>query len=164
MRIFIIGILLILATVSTAQAKAKHYKQKHAVVRQQPPADAAVCMAQAIYYEAKHESRIGQIAVGKVIMNRVHADGYADSVCGVVYERCQFTFTCRRSQNIDWADNRNLIELSKQVIAGQYEDVTRGAISFNNKPFKNSGLIKTVKIGNHYFYRSYARIAGNKEI
>jgi spore germination cell wall hydrolase CwlJ-like protein len=164
MRIFIVGILLTLATLNGAEAKVKHHKRNHTVVHQQAPADSAVCMAQAIYYEAGHESRVGQIAVGKVIMNRVHTDGYASTVCGVVYERCQFAFTCRRSANIDWTKNQHLIELSKQVISGEYEDVTRGAISFNNRPFKNKGLIKTTKIGNHYFYRSYARVSGNKEI
>lgn len=151
--------MLLLGMITTADAKSKHRN-----VRQAAPADAAVCMAQAIYHEAGHESRQGQIAVGKVIMNRVNTVGYADTVCGVVYERCQFAFTCRGQKQIDWASNAHLLELSRQIIAGQHEDHSRGAISFNNRPFKIPGLIKTTKIGNHYFYRNYTKLSGNKEI
>lgn len=158
MKYFIIVAMMLLSTLTTADAKSKHK-----LVRSAAPTDEAVCMAQAIYHEAKSESLQGKIAVGKVIMNRIDSPGYASTVCGVVYERCQFAFTCRRHKQIDWANNADLIELSRQVIAGQYEDYSRGAISFNNKPFKNRGLVKTAKIGNHYFYKSYARAATRKE-
>lgn len=148
MRIILLLLILITTTI-TADAKTRH---KHD--RQTPPAQAELCMAQAIYHEAKSESQTGKIAVGKVIMNRVNAVGYADNVCGVVYERCQFAFTCRKTRNIDWQQNAELIELSKRIIAGEFPDYSQGAISFNNKPFRNRGLIKTAKIGNHYFYKN----------
>lgn len=157
MRYFILVILLLIT--NTADAKTKHR-----TVRQAAPADAAVCMAEAIYHEARNESLSGRIAVGNVIMNRVNSVGYADTVCGVVYERCQFAFTCRRHAQIDWEQNAALIQLSREIIAGKHPDHSQGAIGFNNKPFKGRGLVKTTKIGNHYFYRGYARMAGNKEI
>lgn len=157
MRYLILVILMLITT--TADAKSRHRTQ-----RQAAPADAAVCMAQAIYHEARNESLQGRIAVGNVIMNRVNSTGYADTVCGVVYERCQFAFTCRRHKQIDWASNDDLLQLSREIMAGKYQDYSQGAISFNNRPFKNRGLVKTTKIGNHYFYRGYARLAGNKEI
>jgi spore germination cell wall hydrolase CwlJ-like protein len=159
MRYFIFVLILLSTTLSTADAKTKHRNARTAA-----PADAAVCMAQAIYHEAGHEIRQGQIAVGNVIMNRVKTNGYADNVCSVVYERCQFAFTCRGQKQIDWTTNNHLIELSKQIIAGKYEDYSRGAISFNNRPFKSRGLIKTTKIGNHYFYRNYANLGNAKDI
>lgn len=154
--------MLLLGMITTADAKA--HRKHHHQVRHAPPAEEAVCMAQAIYHEAGHESRQGQIAVGNVIMNRVKTDGYAGTVCGVVYERCQFAFTCRGHKQIDWTTNAHMIELSRQIIAGQYEDYSRGAISFNNRPFNNRGLVKTTKIGNHYFYRNYAKLSNDKEI
>ena len=58
------------------------------------------CLAVAIYYEARAESELGQIAVAQVIMNRVRSRAYPDTICGVVYQnahmrnRCQFSFTC----------------------------------------------------------------------
>ena len=58
------------------------------------------CLAIAIYYEARGESEIGQIAVAQVILNRVKSRKYPGSICDVVYQnahlrnRCQFSFTC----------------------------------------------------------------------
>lgn len=58
------------------------------------------CLAVAIYYEARAESELGQIAVAQVIMNRVRSRAYPGTICGVVYQnahmrnRCQFSFTC----------------------------------------------------------------------
>ena len=58
------------------------------------------CLALAIYYEARGESEMGQIAVAQVILNRVKSRKYPSSICSVVYQnahkrnRCQFSFTC----------------------------------------------------------------------
>lgn len=58
------------------------------------------CLATAIYFEARGESAEGQLAVGKVILNRMTSGLYPDSVCGVVFQnsrrhnRCQFSFAC----------------------------------------------------------------------
>jgi hypothetical protein len=59
------------------------------------------CLAQAIYHEARGESREGQLAVANVIINRAFSKKYPSSICGVVYQnaekgryKCQFTFAC----------------------------------------------------------------------
>lgn len=58
------------------------------------------CLAAAIYFEARGESRMGQIAVAQVIINRTKSRKYPDSICRVVWQnsrkrnRCQFSFTC----------------------------------------------------------------------
>ena len=44
------------------------------------------CLAAGIYFEARGESVEGQLAVARVILNRVNAPNYPDSICGVVYE------------------------------------------------------------------------------
>jgi spore germination cell wall hydrolase CwlJ-like protein len=58
------------------------------------------CLAEGIYFEARGESLPGQMAVGRVILNRVESDNYPDNICDVVYQnehlsnRCQFSFAC----------------------------------------------------------------------
>ncbi len=58
------------------------------------------CLAKAIYFEARGESEKGQLAVGRVILNRVESGAYADTICGVVFQgserpnSCQFSFAC----------------------------------------------------------------------
>jgi len=60
-----------------------------------------LCLAQAIYHEARGESRDGQLAVANVIINRAMSKKYPSSICGVVFQnadkgryKCQFTFAC----------------------------------------------------------------------
>lgn len=45
-----------------------------------------VCLATNIYHEARGESTVGKIAVGLVVLNRVAARRWPDSICSVVYE------------------------------------------------------------------------------
>jgi len=59
------------------------------------------CLAQAIYHEARGESREGQMAVANVIINRAFSKKYPTTICGVVFQnadkgryKCQFTFAC----------------------------------------------------------------------
>lgn len=58
------------------------------------------CMTDAIYFEARGESYRGQIAVGQVVMNRLHHPIYPKDICQVVYQNqqmrnaCQFSFAC----------------------------------------------------------------------
>jgi spore germination cell wall hydrolase CwlJ-like protein len=58
------------------------------------------CLAEGMYFEARGEPLRGQLAVGRVILNRVQSDAYPDTICDVVYQnehrhnRCQFSFAC----------------------------------------------------------------------
>jgi len=64
------------------------------------------CLAEAVYYEARSESRSGQLAVADVVKNRVKSKHYPNTICGVVYEgahrpfACQFTFACDGAMEI----------------------------------------------------------------
>lgn len=59
-----------------------------------------MCLATAIYYEARGEIVSGQKAVAMVIFNRSNSPAYPPSICGVVFQnarwrnRCQFSFAC----------------------------------------------------------------------
>lgn len=48
------------------------------------------CMERAIFFEANRSSRVGMIAVGNVVMNRVRSDDFPNTVCGVVGQKNQF--------------------------------------------------------------------------
>ena len=82
------------------------------------------CLAQAIYFEARGESPIGQFAVGRVVLNRVDSDAYPGTVCGVVFQnaertnRCQFSFACDgKPENIfERAAWRNALERSGMLL------------------------------------------------
>ena len=52
-----------------------------------------MCLAVAIYMEARSEPTIGQYAIAQVVVNRVEDERYPDTVCAVVFEPNQFSFT-----------------------------------------------------------------------
>lgn len=122
------------------------------------------CLSEAIYYEARGESRAGQVAVAEVVLNRVRSRAYPNTVCGVVYQGsqrvtgCQFSFTCDGSMNSrprgrPWRVAR---EIATEVMAGEHESVTGNATHYHTTavwPRWAPRLIETNRIGAHIFYR-----------
>ncbi|HEY1604308.1 MAG TPA: cell wall hydrolase [Allosphingosinicella sp.] len=51
-----------------------------------------LCLAKAVYFEARGESLDGQLAVAQVVLNRAASGIYPPSVCGVVTQPAQFSF------------------------------------------------------------------------
>jgi len=64
------------------------------------------CLAQNIYHEARGQSEEGQFAVAFVTMNRVMHLSFPDTVCDVVFQPYQFSWT---HQNVV-IDRTNIIE------------------------------------------------------
>ncbi|MBN8608125.1 MAG: cell wall hydrolase [Caulobacterales bacterium] len=122
------------------------------------------CLSQAIYYEARGESQRGQVAVAEVIMNRTRSRAYPNSICGVVYQGshratgCQFTFTCdgslgQRPRGRAWDRAQRV---ATAVMLGYTRPITQGATHYHThavNPVWNSGLVETVNVGSHVFYR-----------
>ena len=58
------------------------------------------CLAKAVYFESRGEPVKGQFGVAEVVLNRVDAAGFPDTVCAVVNQgahrrnACQFSFAC----------------------------------------------------------------------
>ncbi|MFL6863786.1 MAG: cell wall hydrolase [Allosphingosinicella sp.] len=51
-----------------------------------------LCLAKAVYFEARSESLEGQLAVAEVVLNRAASGVYPPSICGVVTQHAQFSF------------------------------------------------------------------------
>lgn len=128
-------------------------------------ARAEQCLAEAIYFEARGESKEGQYAVAQVVMNRVRSGYYPADVCGVVYQNvhrrnaCQFSFACDRIP--DRVNNRHAWNLATAIA----RDVTRGGAWLPEvgdsthyhatyvRPRWIRDMVKEDKIGRHIFYR-----------
>jgi spore germination cell wall hydrolase CwlJ-like protein len=118
------------------------------------------CLAENIYYESRGESLKGQVAVANVTLNRLD-EGYANTVCGVVKQGCQFSWTCLSGLGFPSGHLWNqavgiaLITLNNRE---QVEDPTNGATHFhatyiNWKPTWRRVKDSVNQIGNHVFYR-----------
>ena len=56
------------------------------------------CLVKNVYYEARGENLMGKVAVAKVTMNRVKHPKYPKTICGVVYQHKQFSWTIKPSK------------------------------------------------------------------
>jgi len=126
------------------------------------------CLAEAIYYEARSEARVGQLAVADVVLNRVDNVNYPSSICGVVYQGserktgCQFSFTCDGSMKARL--NKRLWkrsdDLAGAVLAGVRVPISRNATHYHanyvNPPWAEK-LTPTATIGVHKFYKFPSR-------
>lgn len=122
------------------------------------------CLAEALYFEARGESLVGQVAVAEVILNRVDDGAYPDSVCGVVRQGydsegpCQFSFYCdgkpehvnnpdlfERIGKIAWV----MLQGKPRVLTGQATHFHAASVS----PGWARKMVRTAQIGDHIFYR-----------
>ncbi len=122
------------------------------------------CLARAIYFEARSESELGQLAVARVILNRTRSPDYPKTICGVVYQgtnrrnSCQFSFACDGlpddvRQAGAWA---NAKRVAQKAIAGHGNNgALARATNYHAdyvKPRWAKSLRRLVKIGTHIFY------------
>lgn len=115
------------------------------------------CLAGAIYFEAKSESLPGQLAVGRVIVNRSKSGRFPASYCGVVYQPSQFSFVRGRSMpaiNTASRDWREAVAIARIADAGTWRSPVEGALFFHAARVSPSWhATRIARIGNHVFYR-----------
>jgi spore germination cell wall hydrolase CwlJ-like protein len=123
------------------------------------------CLARAVYFEARSESEIGQMAVAKVVLNRVKSPDYPNTICGVVYQgsqrrnSCQFSFACDGlpddiKQPAAWANSKRIAQKAlagDAKVAAMLSGVTNYHADYV-KPKWARSMRKAVKIGRHIFY------------
>lgn len=126
------------------------------------------CLAQGIYFEARGESREGQLAVAEVILNRVASGEYPSSVCGVVYQGagskgCQFSFACDGAA--DRPKNPNAwsraTRMAEQALKSGVDDPLVGRATAYHADYVNpawsSKMREVRRIGRHVFYEKQKR-------
>ena len=133
-----------------------------------------LCLAQALYHEARGEPESGQWAVANVILNRVASHLYPSTICGVVFQnaggkkfRCQFTFACDGRSDMGGNGNRivreswvrsNLIAHAafRQFQNGKRPDTLPGSALYYHtrsvSPAWSRTYRQVARIGAHIFY------------
>ena len=128
------------------------------------------CLVEAVYYEARSENMISQIAVANVILQRVKDDRYPSTICEVVHQakkwngkimrnKCQFSYYCdgKSEKMRDYAALLRSVNISSLVLQGVMLYKTMGATHYHayyvrpywtlKKRFKKLG-----RVGSHIFY------------
>jgi len=128
-----------------------------------------LCLVEAIYFEARSESFIGQLAVANVILERVSSKYFPNTICKVVKSgsyfkgnpvknRCTFSYWCdgkpeRMYNNLSYkrAITVKDLALSGIVVATVNKATHYHALYVNPKWAKE--MKKLSQIGKHIFYK-----------
>jgi spore germination cell wall hydrolase CwlJ-like protein len=91
------------------------------------------CLSEAIWFESRSEPIAGQVAVAITIMNRVGSAGYPDTVCEVVNQPYQFSYTLlpkqerarqlKEANKIDSIAKELAVRIALQAITGGFNDM-----------------------------------------
>ena len=115
------------------------------------------CLAGTIYFESKGETLSGQLAVGRVVLNRVASPRFPNSICGVVYQRSQFSFVRGgKMPRINTASNswRNAVAIAQIARDELWKNDAKGALFFHATRVSPKWRLKRIaQIDNHIFYR-----------
>ncbi|NBD29801.1 MAG: cell wall hydrolase [Alphaproteobacteria bacterium] len=132
-----------------------------------------LCLAEAIYFEARGESVRGQIAVAEVILNRARSARFPDTVCDVVYQgrhrrnACQFSYACDGAP--ERFDERDAYDRAQRLAAHLFDEgragLARGAEFYHAvtvQPSWAEKLHQVARIGEHVFLRHPESLATDK--
>lgn len=115
------------------------------------------CLAGAVYFESKGESLPGQLAVARVVMARAKSGRFPTTLCGVVYQKSQFSFVRGGAMPpIATGSNhwRNAVAISKIALNGSWKSPVEGALFFHARHVSPGWrLTRLGSIDNHIFYR-----------
>lgn len=121
------------------------------------------CLAVAIFFEGRDQPLMGQYAIAEVVMNRVEDHRWPNTICGVVFDNKQFSFTHDgKSDKIENYTINNQIEwtaaLTARAVALKVFEKDSSAMTSTHyhalsvrpswiKHYKEDG-----RIGDHVFY------------
>ena len=111
------------------------------------------CLTRAIYHESRAEGEKGMIAVAFTTLNRVKDSRFPKTICGVVYQKSQYSWTKHNPPIKEKGAYEEAKQIALEVIKGKHRDITKGSLYFNSNHSQPRGTICTIRIKNHSFYK-----------
>ena len=128
------------------------------------------CLAEALYFEARSESFIAQLAVGNVIYNRVKSSKFPNTFCDVVRQsnktkngkliknKCQFSYYCdgKKETVYDVEAYKKAVSIAHLVMEGVVIEHIRDALYYHAsyvRPYWSKNKKYLSKVGLHKFYK-----------
>ena len=126
------------------------------------------CLTEAVYFEARSEPFIGQLAVANVIMERVRDHRFPTTVCKVVHagrywegnpvrNRCAFSYWCDGKPEImkEKQAHKTAQDVARMAINGVMYEEVQGATFYHASyvmPYWIKELDFITRVGKHLFY------------
>ena len=112
-----------------------------------------------MYHEARGEGEKGMRMVGEVTINRTASSKYPDTICGVVYQKNQFSWVSTKKDKTpkekeSW---EMALKIAKELLddgVGSYGHLATHFVNLSvARPSWTKKFDKVTKIGDHTFYR-----------
>lgn len=106
-----------------------------------------------IFMESRGSTMLDKHAVAFVALNRSQSSKYPSSIRKVVYQKGQFSWTNLPNTLLIPKERKAWIEateIAENILNGEVDDPTNGAIYFSKKRMKYMKRI-TLKTGDHYY-------------
>jgi spore germination cell wall hydrolase CwlJ-like protein len=128
------------------------------------------CLVEAIYFEARSESLLAQLAIANVILERVKLINFPNTVCDVVKQgryykghpvkhKCAFSYWCdgKSEKMHNQKAKQNAIKIAAMAASGVLVDQTLYATHYHAtyvNPYwaSNENFERVAQIGVHIFY------------
>ena len=121
-----------------------------------------MCLAAAVFFEGRSENLEAQRAIAEVVINRVQDHRWPSTVCGVVFQHKQFSFTHDGKSDDYGKYNTNIFDsqaiaiaeqIAKSAIKGQRMGLTSTHYHTTSvSPYWAKQYPKDGRIGSHVFY------------
>ena len=116
-------------------------------------------MTEAIYFESRDQSIVGQVAVGCTILNRVHKKNWPNSIREVVHQYKQFSYYLDGKPEV-YHDKKALYvarTVTEKVLSSNICDMFNGVDHYLNKSISSATWYESMEfimtIGDHSFYK-----------
>lgn len=124
----------------------------------QVPYEDLQCMTDNIYFESRGEPLLGQTLVGLSVLNRVDDSRWPNSVCEVIYQRKQYSWTLERKKPIKDRETYLLINnLAYALLAAKDEQYSFNVTNYLRCDWRDKvdwwkEMTFIGQIGAHCFY------------
>lgn len=119
---------------------------------------AITCLALNLYHEARGQGVEGMLAVGVVTLNRVAHPDWPDSICEVVYQPYQFSWTQHEPVVDDYDAWRSARYTATDLLVNEYSSPIDYTVLWYHADYVAPDWAKQKnlagRIGNHLFYKS----------
>ena len=130
----------------------------------EPEKDPLACMTMNLYREAGNSTALDMAAIGRVVIQRAEDRRWKDDICGVVYERKQFSWTnsatLRKKPKLTNPQEARAFRMahivSKQVLQGKYKNLVPGATHYHAtyvSPYWVDSMVLIGQTGAHLYYK-----------
>ena len=129
------------------------------------------CLVEAVYYEARSEPFVAQLAVANVVLERVRDHRFPNTICEVVHKgrynkkgqpirhKCKFSYWCdgKPERMKEIAALKTAISVSEMAINGVVVEITAGATHYHATYVRPHWILSHTfmelgQLGRHIFY------------